>query len=821
MKQHTIKVFPKTADVTLLRFLSPEGKLIGERELDPFEVNRFVTEVDPKYSVVSVGSTTMVLLGRELYEWLDGPAHRWLSGAMNNSGGMTLRIDVDGRLRHLPWELLYTGGAYLCSNDQQPFTPARLVTERRQQVERHNRPLRLLFMACSAEDVQPLLDFEGEEGMILQAAQRHQIELFVEESGSLDGLRFQVEAFGPGHFDVFHLTGHADVRGDHPCFLMEDNQGFKQEVSAEEIAEAFQGNWPRLVFLSGCKTGQAPDQGHLPSLCEALVRAGAPAVLGWALPVGAVSASLAAAELYEHLAAGKWIDEAVARARIYLLKERSDYWHLLRLYVDETSFDGMVTPLRTQGRRRLQVREAANEFLDAGSKVEVCKREAFVGRRRPIQRCLRRLQSREGDENYAEGILLHGMGGLGKSSLAARLCERLPGYKRLVFVGAIGNADLDFVGKISDNLDDATAIEVLNQLGLNLTQRLRNLFRGPLATQPAIFVFDDFEQNLDASGEGYVVKPVALEILKSLMTAIRETGSESRVIVTSRYTFPLPPPLRLREESLESLQGAELNKKLSHLERLQLGSSAAEEIRERAVQLGAGNPRLLEWLNRVLADETTDAISIMNAIEGKAEEFRENILLRELLAQLPQECRRMIALASVYELPFDRQSIAVAVDNSLDPHLARAVSLGLMEGGINPATGQSRYFVSRLMVPLMETETTAEEMTEAARRAANHLYQTLWLSGSISRHEEALEIFRLGLAAQEHAIVADSGAHIAWRWIHSSRYCEAEAICLAALRLGKDYRLLQALARAQFVLGGTSVALQNYGIPAAKVFDNG
>jgi tetratricopeptide (TPR) repeat protein len=211
-----------------------------------------------------------------------------------------------------------------------------------------------------------------------------------------------------------------------------------------------------------------------------------------------------------------------------------------------------------------------------------------------------------------------------------------------------------------------------------------------------------------------------------------------------------------------------------------------------------------------LADETTDAISIMNAIEGKAEEFRENILLRELLSQLPQECRRMIALASVYELPFDRQSIAVAVDNSLDPHLARAVSLGLMEGGIAPATGQSRYFVSRLMVPLMETETTAEEMTEAARRAANHLYQTLWLSGSISHYEEELEIFRLGLAAQEHAIAADSGAHIAWRWMHSSRYCEAEAICLAALRLGEDYRLLQALARAQFVLGGTSVALQNY-----------
>jgi tetratricopeptide (TPR) repeat protein len=810
MKQHTIKVFPKTAGVTLLRFLSPEGKLIGERELDPFEVDRFVIEVDHKYSVVSVSSTTMVLLGRELYEWLDGPAHRWLSGAMNNSNGMTLRIDVDGRLRHLPWELLYTGGAYLCSNDQQPFTPARLVTERRQQVERHNRPLRLLFMACSAENVQPMLDFESEERMILQSALRYQIDLLVEESGSLDGLRYQIEAFGTGYFDVFHLTGHADARGDRPCFLMEDNQGFRQEVSAQEIAEAFQGNWPRLVFISGCRTGQAPDHGHLPSFCEALVKAGAPAVIGWALPVGDVSASLAAAELYRNLAAGKPIDEAVARARLHLLKEKSAFWHLLRLYVDDTSVEGMVTLPKTPKRERLQVREAASEFFDAGAKVEVCKREAFVGRRRPIQRCLRALQSRQGDEHYAEGVLLHGMGGLGKSSLAVRLCERLQGYKRMVFVGAIGNMDLDFTGKISDALGDPEAIELLNQPGLNLTQRLRNLLLGPMGTQSLIFVFDDFEQNLEAAGDGYVVKPAALEVLKSLMTAIRETNSESRVILTSRYMFPLPHPLILHEEGLESLKGAELNKKLSRLKRLRPGSSIEEKIRERAIELGAGNPRLLEWFDRILTDGAADAAAIMDAMDREAERFRESVLLRALLAQLPQECRRLIALASVYELPVNRQAIAAAAGGSLDPHLTRSISLGLIESGTDLATGDSRFFVSRVILPLVEPEAAMDERMGAVRRAANHLYQARWRSGAVIGPEEALEIFRLAMAAKESEIAAVIGNYIASRWINGSRFREAELLCSTALGLSEDYRLILPLARAQAALGSSSEALQNY-----------
>jgi hypothetical protein len=235
-------------------------------------------------------------------------------------------------------------------------------------------------------------------------------------------------------------------------------------------------------------------------------------------------------------------------------------------------------------------------------------------------------------------------------------------------------------------------------------------------------VLDDFDQNLEVSGGGYVAKSVPLEILKSLLTAIRETGSDSRVIVTSRYKFPLPSPLKLQEEGLESLRGGELEKKLTRLKAFDPSFSIEQKTRERARALGAGNPRLLEWLDKVLVDGATDATQIMDAMELEAERFRETVLLRELLSQLTVECRRMIALASIYELPFDRQAFAVAVDGPLDPHLERAVSLGLVEEGTDPATGESRYFVSRLALPLIEQETTDEEMTEAARRAENHLY---------------------------------------------------------------------------------------------------
>jgi tetratricopeptide (TPR) repeat protein len=200
----------------------------------------------------------------------------------------------------------------------------------------------------------------------------------------------------------------------------------------------------------------------------------------------------------------------------------------------------------------------------------------------------------------------------------------------------------------------------------------------------------------------------------------------------------------------------------------------------------------------------------MNAIESKTAEFRESALLRELLAQLPQECRRMIALASIYEIPVDRQAVAAAVGDPIDPYLDRSVSLGLVEGGTDPATGQSRHFVSRILLPLIGTETTEEEKIEASRRAATYLYQTQWISGSFVGFDEALEIFRLAMAAREREIVVEIADRAATTWVNTSRFREAESICRTSLALGKNYRLLLQLARAQAVLGEASEAQRNY-----------
>ena len=97
----------------------------------------------------------------------------------------------------------------------------------------------MVFAASSPKDGEPVTDFGEEETLILEATRGQPIDLVVD---------------------------------------------LRRAAGAEEIAAAFENRWPRLVFVSGYEMERSPDWGELAFLSEALVRMGAPAVLGWPLP---------------------------------------------------------------------------------------------------------------------------------------------------------------------------------------------------------------------------------------------------------------------------------------------------------------------------------------------------------------------------------------------------------------------------------------------------------------------------------------------------------------------------------------------------------
>jgi hypothetical protein len=736
--EYELEIFEQTSDYCELRLAGgPERRTRG---LDRAAVDELIEVVDRSYAGDSVphrvfGSVQLLELGEKLYAFLDGD-ERWLGEALSDPRGVRLRVSAAQRLRHLPWELLARDGSYLAVHPSAPVLPIRAaspVATLGADVPVANRPLRVLFMATSPEGVEPELSYEAEEAGILAATADTGTELVVEESGTLEGLRFTAESYGAGYFDVLHVSGHATVHEGQPKFLVENELGQPELATPDDLVRSMAGQWPRLVFVSGCLTGSAPDGGTIPSMSESLVQAGAPVVLGWALPVGDVSATVFATHLYQGLAAGQELDRAVVAARRQLYAARSRSWHLLRVYADESPLTPMVSPLRTPGRERLKVRHAAAEFLDPQTQISrVAPRAEFVGRRRVIQRCLRTLKQPLGLPGSAQGVVLQGMGGLGKSTLASRLLERMPAHQRAVWYGGV---DLTKFRELTTKItfptmeEQVEATKLLDDDRDDLGVRLRDLLDGPLGRTPCLFVFDDFEQNnLDERDGGYVLSTEMAQILPALLKAIEDTNSPSRVIITSRYQFPTPAGTTIRVEALETLTDIEQTKKLTNLPNLRPGAPTDTTIRERAIEAAAGNPRLLDWLDRIVADAGLDVEALIAAIENETDRFRENILAEKLLDAQRVDLQRMLAQLNVVELPIPAATVHAVHDHpDATTHVKRAVQLGLLEEGTDPDTGQPRYYVSNVLRPLIRPLITDDEYTQACAAAARSLYK-IWVT---------------------------------------------------------------------------------------------
>ena len=634
------------------------------RRLCLTEIANLITLAEQDYYVAL--PETYPVTGKRLFDWLDG-TERLFSRKIAELGreSIILAIATAERLAHLPWEVLHDGQSFLVAKPQ-PIVPVRWMSSdsiKKLSVDEatpENRALNLLFMAASPLDVEDVLDFEKEEGLILKATKdaRQDLALIVEESGCLTELGYLIDSHDKGYFDVFHLTGHGTINDSgEPRFYTETETAKTYLASGQDIANSLRFRLPKLLFMSGCRTGQRGKSGLIPSLAEELLSFGAKAVLGWGKKVREEDATAAAAALYKSLAAGYELTEALGDTYQALIAHQARDWHLLRLYVAGNMPINLVTTVRTRGRKRAPKLTVTEQFLDtAGQQVKVPTREAFVGRRRQIQNCLKALKF----PSNKVGVLIHGMGGLGKSSLASRLCDRLTEFDIIVWCGNVDEASLR--SKLGDKLPKLQR-EALQRDDEELKYRLRDLFWAleEMAEssdktgsggngKPFMLVLDDFENNLESrpnSGDYVLIREMAM-ILEALVWAIQETNAPHRLILTCRYDFDSPRLLRdFYKQSLDGFKGADLQKKCSQLKAFAPESKVDEKLKSPAQKLADGNPRLLERLNLVLLAEQLDVTAILEQIEKTTAEFREDILNRELLKQLSPELTNMLELALV------------------------------------------------------------------------------------------------------------------------------------------------------------------------------
>ncbi|HAW50313.1 TPA: hypothetical protein DCX16_05135, partial [bacterium] len=237
-------------------------------------------------------------IGKQLFELLNGDSET-LSRAIKEADdyNKTLQVIVmtEELTTNLPFELLYYDN-FLVPSRRIHLT--RQVSDRgiKSEPKPAARPLRILFMVCSPSDISPVLEFEKEEEAILEATKDLPVEIDVEDTGSLEGLG---ELLATNEYDIIHLTGHADIDNNgKPFFWMEDEEGLGVKVKPQELWEKLKLNLPRLIFLSGCRSGEVSGYFATISFAHSLVLGHVSVALGWGLPVSNEAARFASEKLY-------------------------------------------------------------------------------------------------------------------------------------------------------------------------------------------------------------------------------------------------------------------------------------------------------------------------------------------------------------------------------------------------------------------------------------------------------------------------------------------------------------------------------------------
>ncbi|MEO5341002.1 MAG: CHAT domain-containing protein [Magnetococcus sp. MYC-9] len=745
-------------------------------------------------------------LGREIFDWLNHSD--WLTRALEQESG-PLEMEFAAPLRpnaaqqaflEVPWELLATKkGGFLAADAVRPFLLVRRLGKKKAPRQPIHRDLHLLFMAASPRAVTPVLDYEAEEAGIIRQTRRLPLRLTVEESGCLTFLSETAHA-QPAPAEVIHISCHGDIHDDQPVLLLEDEAGNSSRVTGAELAHALSGDArPMLLFLSACRTAEGRQIGT--SLAMTMVQAGSPHVVGWNGSVSDQDAAEFAGCFYQELSKHENMVRAAATARRQLLErspaDRANHWHLARLIVGS---DGGGAICTAAGRRRDLPRDAgAQVFLDRKkNQVPVAPRETFVGRRRLLQRIIADFRAGE-----HRGVMLYGMGHVGKSSLAARLANRLPHYQTVVvyrYYDRMAVLEAVLSGLPAEDAERMRDVwwDRVQRNERSLQPALQAILDGPARyadgdRKPLLLVIDDVERiQVEPDGaRSHTPFQIAHQpVMRAILEAFRDAESDSRLLFTTRYRFTLTAGSGdeladlLRQESLSPLSEREQDKQWEAEIRHAGAVVPDETLFARIRQAARGNPGLQNLLSRpLLTGDGQAARRALEQVEGYLEtgtiptgqdagDFFQRVALESYRRALTPEQQNAFRVLALFRTPVpipvaDAVLAAATVANPADTR-ARLLGLGMLN--LDEVLGRLPHVeVEPLTRPLFSPWPEAEHASLAGVAVAPLIEAWREPDGTLPWHPLSLELFRLASLARDGKAMAEA-AEAAGFWLFWNRH---------------------------------------------------
>ena len=431
------------------------------------------------------------------------------------------------------------------------------------------------------------------------------------EVASLTAIR---AALASDEYHVLHLSAH----GSPDAVELEDEDGGPVQVTADDLMRALKhaGRPVPLIVLSSCSGGATGSA----AMAAGLVGHGADRVLAMLAPVTDRYATLLAASLYHELAVHPAVPAGVALARARAETDtatRSEQAGRAvqpagRVPVPEY---GVATLLASRGDGPLVNPAAAEAGLSVMTTPPTSRgvRElplgALIGRRaqlRDAMGVLRRTPRSVERHGAASGVVLTGIGGIGKTALAGRVISRLRDEGWLIAVHEGRWSPAALIGAVAQAIADSPRhasspalsryLDLLADPQVDDIPKLAVIAR-ILRDHQLMLVLDDFEQNLTVGGGSFLDPPV-----DDAVTALAEAAEAGALLVTCRY--PLPGETRfLVPVAIPPLSPAELRRMFLRLPALRDLDTEDRRLLVRAI---GGHPRLIELTDALMRGGTAD-----------------------------------------------------------------------------------------------------------------------------------------------------------------------------------------------------------------------
>ena len=320
--------------------------------------------------------------------------------------------------------------------------------------------------------------------------------------------------------------------------------------------------------------------------------------------------------------------------------------------------------------------------------AEVPRLQAFVGRRAEL------------DVLTAPGsgprvFVVRGVPGIGKSSLAAKACERLRGTRNLFWHRIrpwdTREAILADLGTFLTQLGRPGLASVLSR---GETDRADQVVREDLSGTNSFLVFDEVHEAL----------PEALAFLRFLKDAVA-AAADVRVLLLTRQTLPIYDRRDVavaglvREIDLTGLDSNEIGEMLA-------ADADAPALRPLADRLG-GHPLFLELLRSAGRSDMRSAA--LHDVRRFIEE--------EVYSRLSDAERTMMKVASLYEVPVPRDALLV------DPRASHDVLISLQNRALLTRLGDDAYGAHEVIRDFFASVLTPAERRALAPFAVEQLHR--------------------------------------------------------------------------------------------------